>query len=195
MSWKAGYFGSGSAWKGTGRYHMRIRNNVLSLPCQIILIGCSSGGIILAALLFTPIGFINAHPDPVLWVNADQDPRALWPKFVQFWNTKNFIFRIKNCNIFIHRPPSSMSDVQVTGEGALALESSKDSIQHFKNTSTLVHLFLSFWELFLSTWTQNWIHPTESNADPCGSGSTTMFSSEIKWPPVLCFVDIMTLAV
>jgi hypothetical protein len=82
----------------------------------------------------------------------------------------DFTVCIKNCNIFIHRPLSSTKDVQVTGEGPPALESSKDSVQHFKNTSTLVHLS-SFWGLFLPTWT---------DADPCGSGSTTVFNREIK---------------
>jgi hypothetical protein len=59
----------------------------------------------------------NADPDPVFIVNADTDPDPD-PRFddqklekIYSWN-KIYIFLIKNCNLFIPRPPKRTSNLQ-----------------------------------------------------------------------------------
>ncbi len=93
---------------------------------------------------------------------------------------------IKNCNLLISRPPY-LDNVQGTGEAfnRRILQPSKENIQHFKTWKFFTYFY--FCGSFLPSWNRIRIlnadpdpdPATQINADPCGSGSTTLLTANL----------------
>jgi hypothetical protein len=122
-------------------------------------------------LLFRPMGRMMAKLVPVLWIrigfNEDPDPGFPWQKWQNCTARTCYIY-IKNCNLFIPRPPWRTSNQQ---ENPSALNRENTALQNMTN-------FLAYFcppGSGSSFPMRIRIQPTKMNADPDPQhGSTTL---------------------